>query len=72
MESGLNLKKPGIVAKMSSHPAAALVGAVTTAGLFGVFGTAHGNDVALIVGVLGALVGAPLGAFLSASYRQGT
>jgi uncharacterized membrane protein YeaQ/YmgE (transglycosylase-associated protein family) len=70
MEGGINLKKQGVFARMSNHPVAALAGALTTALLFGVLGTAHGNEVALIVGVLGALVGAPLGAFLSASYRH--
>jgi ABC-type enterobactin transport system permease subunit len=67
METGVSLKKQGVVTRMVEHPVGALLGGVATAIVCGVLGMIHGEIVAVVMAVLGVVVGAPLGAMTAAS-----
>jgi hypothetical protein len=70
MDDGLKLKKQGIGARMAQHPVGTFLGAVSSALLCGLMGSFNGGAVAVAMGVLGAIVGAPLGAMLAGSVER--
>ena len=70
MENSFDLKKQGVLSRMAHHPLGTLLGGLSTAALFGYFGYVHGPAAAAVMAVLGAIVGAPLGAMMAASRQQ--
>lgn len=67
MDNSFNLKKNGVLARMGRHPGAALAAAMAGGALCAFLGSVHGTAAAAVMFVLGALVGAPLGAMMAAS-----
>jgi outer membrane lipoprotein SlyB len=70
MENSVNLKKHGTAARMARHPLGALVGGLAAAAVCGILGSAHGDIVVAVMAALGAIVGAPFGSMLAASFNR--
>ena len=70
MENSMNLKKHGMTVRMAHHPLGALMGGLAAAAVCGILGSAHGDIVAAVMAALGAIVGAPFGAMLVASFHR--
>ncbi len=68
MDGGIRLKRQGVFARMSSHPGGAILGGIVTAAICGIFGTFHGEAVAVVLAAMGAIMGAPLGAQMASSF----
>lgn len=67
MESGINLRKQGVIVRVVHHPLGAIVGGLAAAIVCGYLGSIHGEIVAVTMASLGAIVGALLGAMLASS-----
>ena len=70
MENSMNLKKHGVAARMAHHPLGTAMGGLAAAAVCGILGSAHGDIVAAVMAGLGAIIGAPFGAMLAASFHR--
>jgi hypothetical protein len=69
MQTGFTISKHGVFARMSEHPAGALMVGLLTAGICGGFGAIYGEIVAVVLAAMGAIVGAPMGAQMASSFE---
>jgi hypothetical protein len=68
MKRDLSLRRPAPLDAVARHPAAAVVGGVVTALVFGVMGAlGSGSGAAVVMTLAGLVVGAPGAAYIVAS-----
>ncbi len=70
MQTGMTIKRHGAFARMTEHPAGALLGGLLTATICGGFGAVYGEIVAVVMAAAGIIVGAPLGAQMASSFED--
>jgi hypothetical protein len=70
MDGGISLRRHGVFARMTEHPAGAVLGGLMTAAICGAFGAIHGEIVAAVMAAVGAIVGAPQGAQMASSFEH--